>query len=91
VFTAGTTQVNCTATSLAGQSNACSFAVTVLCRGQITVAPGRLGLFFSWTGAPGTLERAESVTGPWQPLVSGVNSFNYQPTGKQEFFRVRYP
>ena len=90
LFPAGTTPVNCTATSLAGQTNSCSFDVTVLCQGRITVTTGRLGLVFTWTGSAGTLEHAESVLGPWEPLVSGVNTYFHQPTGKQEFFRVRH-
>ena len=89
LFPIGTNLVTSTATSLAGESSSCTFVVTVSCQGRITVTTGRVGLTFTWTGSPGTLERAEAITGPWQPLVSGVNTFDYQPTGKQEFFRVR--
>jgi hypothetical protein len=90
LFPPGTTVVNSVATSLAGQSNSCSFTVTVACQGRITVTRGRNGLVFTWTGTPGTLEFAPSITGPWLPLATGVNTYVHQPGDKQEFFRVRH-
>jgi hypothetical protein len=91
LFPPGTTQVNSTATSLAGQSNSCSFTVTVVCQSRISLSTGPNGLTLNWAGSPGTLESAPTVTGRWQTVVTGVNSFVAPiSTRSNAFFRVRY-
>jgi len=93
LFAPGVTKVTSTATSLAGQSNTCSFLITVECQvqGGITVESGRTGLTLRWTGSPGTLESAPTISGPWSTVITGVNSY-FAPisTTSNAFFRVRY-
>jgi hypothetical protein len=92
VFPPGVTVVNNVATSLAGETNSCSFSVTVECAGTITlsVAPGK-NLNLNWTGSSGVLESASTVTGIWQVVTSGVNSVTLPiNTKSNRFFRVRH-
>lgn len=91
VFPPGATEVKSTATSLAGETNSCSFFVTVQCQGGLAIEQGRNGLTISWTGSPGTLESAPAVSGPWRAVISGVNTY-VAPLSIQSnvFFRVRY-
>ncbi|MCX8107681.1 MAG: HYR domain-containing protein, partial [Verrucomicrobiae bacterium] len=88
-FPVGTTIVTNVATSLAGQSNACYFRVTVTCDNRITVRTTRDGLELSWSGR-GTLLRASTLGGTWVPVVSNVTSYLVVPTGRESYFRVRY-
>lgn len=88
-FPSGTTQVTSVATSLAGQSNTCSFAVTVLCDRRITALTGRGGLALSWDGL-GTVQFATNPLGPWSNVVSGVSQYLAPLTGKEGYFRVLY-
>jgi hypothetical protein len=93
VFPPGTTEVKSTATGSAGQTNSCSFFVTVNCQtqGSITVELGRTGLTLNWTGSPGNLESAPTLNGPWQTIATGVNSYVAPlSTTSNAFFRVRH-
>lgn len=88
-FPSGTTLVTSVATSLAGQSNTCSFKVTVLCDRRVTLVTGRDGLSLSWAGLA-TLQFATNPVGPWSNVVSGVSQYNAPLSGRQGFYRVQY-
>lgn len=88
-FPSGTTSVTSVATSLAGQSNTCSFTVTVLCDRRVTAVSGRNGLTLSWVGLA-TVQFATNPVGPWSNVVSGVNQYVAPLSGKQGYFRVLY-
>lgn len=88
-FPSGTTSVTSVATSLAGQSNTCSFTVTVLCDRRVTAVSGRNGLTLSWVGLA-TVQFATNPVGPWSNVVSGVSQYVAPLTGKQGYFRVLY-
>ncbi|MDB6040589.1 MAG: bacterial Ig-like domain protein, partial [Verrucomicrobiales bacterium] len=90
LFPPGTTTVISTATSLAGKTDTCSFKVTVNCQGSIRAVQSADGLRLFWTGAPGVLEHASSMAGPWEGLTTGVNEYRVHPGLFQEYFRVRY-
>ncbi|PYI80963.1 MAG: hypothetical protein DME26_20690, partial [Verrucomicrobia bacterium] len=44
----------------------------------------------SWTGA-GTLQEADSLSGPWTVSASQANPQKVQPAGRMKFFRIRQP
>ncbi len=44
-------------------------------------------LVLVWTS--GTLEWADSVTGPWQPVPNATSPYTYPITGTSKFFRLR--
>ena len=90
VFPVGVTTVICTAKSLAGEVDSCSFTVTVNCQGRITGENGPFGLVLNWTGSPGALERSADPSGPWSQVTTGVNRYKVRPGASQEYFRVRY-
>ena len=91
-FPAGTTVVTAIALSPSGQSATCSFKVTVECdrRASIGLAPNGREFTVEWSGPQATLEQAPTPTGPWLPVVSGVNSYTSRMGGTQSYFRVRY-
>ena len=67
-FPDGTTVVTNTATSLAGNSNSCTFTVTVLCDTRIQIARGKNGPVLTWP-ANGTLESTTKLGGRWDPVT----------------------
>lgn len=88
-FPAGTTVVTNVATSLAGQSNSCTFTVTVACNPQINIARGANGLTLSWLGTA-TLESKSNIAGIWSPVPNATSPYIVPTTGPQQYFRVRY-
>jgi HYR domain len=88
-FPGGTTIVTNTATSLAGQSNSCSFSVTVLCDTRIHFVRGTNSLILSWSGIA-TLENTTNLGGPWVPVINAVSPYTAPLTGPQRYFRVRF-
>ncbi|NGO40135.1 HYR domain-containing protein [Limisphaera ngatamarikiensis] len=88
-FPIGTTIVTNIATSVAGKTATCTFRVTVVCDRKVTVQRTREGLVLSWP-APGVLEQAPSITGPWQPVPDATSPYVVRPTHLRMFYRVRY-
>ncbi len=88
-FANGTTIVTNVATSLAGQSNSCTFSVTVLCEPRINIIQGQNGLTLSWLGTA-TLEAKTNLLGPWTPVPNATSPHNVPMTGPQQYFRVHY-
>lgn len=97
VFPPGITQVDSVATSLAGNTNTCSFLVEVRCASEMTtqVISDGTELQISWEGSPGVLEKAPTVVGPWEvanpqfPFPVNSTTVPIATTGNM-FFRVRY-
>jgi hypothetical protein len=88
-FPVGTTIVTNIASSVAGKTATCTFRVTVVCDRKVTVQRTREGLVLSWP-APGVLEQAPSITGPWQPVPNATSPYVVRPTHLRMFYRVRY-
>jgi hypothetical protein len=88
-FPSGTTVVTNVATSLAGQSNSCSFSVTVLCDTRVQLVRGPNGLTISWSGM-GTLETTTDLGGRWVPVENAVSPYPVTLMGPRQFFRVRF-
>lgn len=88
-FAGGTTVVTNVATSLAGQSNTCTFAVTVLCDTSLHFSRGANGLVLSWSGIA-TLETKAKLTDLWVPVANASSPYTVPLTGPQQFFRVHY-
>lgn len=88
-FPSGTTVVTNVGTSLAGQSNTCTFTVTILCDRRIRAVSDSQGLTLTWDGLA-TVQFATNPAGPWSNVISGVSRYSAPLTGKQGFFRVQY-
>lgn len=66
-----------------------------LIEGEKVVAPAQLSIrlsgandvTISWTG-DGTLQQADTVSGPWQGVAAASNPYRAQITGSHKFYRV---
>jgi hypothetical protein len=89
-FPSGTTIVTNVATSLGGQTNTCTFKVTVLCDARVNIVGiNNNNLTLSWVGSA-TLQFATNPAGPWSNVVTGASQYIAPLTGKQGYFRVLY-
>ncbi|HXG48677.1 MAG TPA: GEVED domain-containing protein, partial [Methylomirabilota bacterium] len=87
LFPPGDTLVTCVTTNALGKMARCEFVVTVRC---LKIEPGANGGWnITWTGG-GTLETTSQVNGRWTPLANARSPFRLDPSGRQQFFRVRY-
>lgn len=56
---------------------------------QIAAEGGQINI--SWEGVGGVLQRATTVSGPWENLTVTGNSFSKNPDSEAEFFRLVSP
>ena len=58
----------------------------------VSIARTGSSVAISWsTGAVGTLQEADRVTGPWQNTLGGANPYTTQADGAAKFYRVTIP
>ncbi len=92
-FPVGTTTVTCTASDCCGTSTNCCFLVTVL-KPTLNVSisvNGRSGtVTITWAGN-GTLQRANSLYGPWTDLPSATSPYVENAASSAKFYRSRTP
>lgn len=88
-FPVGTTVVTSTATSVAGQSNTCTFSITVTCDNKLQVTRQANGLLFTWP-ANGTLETTTVLGSQWEPVPNASSPYLSPLSDAQRFFRLRF-
>lgn len=89
LFPQGTTVVTCRAMSLAGAVNTCTFAVTVECNRLITLnrrIASKTALVIEGLPEGSVVERATSISGPWEVYATGVSSVDLEILRDQDFF-----
>jgi hypothetical protein len=58
-------------------------------RPMIGLGAGPGGLVLTWA-APGALQAADNVIGPWADVPGAVSPYTVQPVGARKFYRVIY-
>ena len=84
LFPMGETTVKCTAIDACGNTNACSFKVTVGTGAQLSIEPA---VIIRWN-CPGTLQSADDIAGPWTDVPGATSPYCVAANLKQKFYRV---
>jgi uncharacterized repeat protein (TIGR03803 family) len=90
VFLPNTTNtVICTASDACGNSNSCTFMVTVLrpVLGAPTISLVGSTITIAWTD--GILQQADSVPGPWTDVQGAAAPYHTDVSAAQKFYRLR--
>ncbi len=84
VFPIGITTVTCVATDGCGNTNQCSFTVTVG-GSLLAIEPA---IILNWN-CGGTLQSADDVTGPWTDVLGATSPYAVATSAARRFYRVR--
>jgi hypothetical protein len=84
VFPPGITTVHCLAADACGNTNQCSFTVTV---GGSVLTIER-AIIIQWT-CTGTLQGADDLTGPWLDIPGATSPYAVATSAARKFYRVR--
>ncbi|HTY87080.1 MAG TPA: HYR domain-containing protein [Candidatus Acidoferrum sp.] len=85
LFPAGTTPVRCVASDTCGNTNQCTFNVTVAGGSQLAI---QLAVAVTWS-CTGTLQEAVDLTGPWTDIPGAVSPYFVIASAANKFYRVR--
>ena len=84
LFPVGVTTVNCVATDECGNTNACSFTVTV----GGAVLSIEHAVIIRWN-CGGTLQYADAITGPWTDIPGATSPYCEPTSAAHRFYRTR--
>ena len=92
-FAVGATLITCTARDDCGNTVTCQFMVTVN-KNSIHIDPvpidGRFNLHWP-TNEGWILQKAPTVNGEWVDITSAIPPFTIQPTGTNQYYRLKKP